>query len=234
MKSYENFYQLQQPPYVPQQSQYDTCIPTPYNWQGPSGTQTLKPPFGVQQHPYNIPMPYNLQGPSGTQNLSYTTTSHSEHQLLPTIPQVSSRSEISDSQPANQPPAARPMLAISSQGGNYLPSSAITQSSLKNFEDVLHKNYKLCTEASAGTLCQILAKEVFFGKEAMEQCTPNGARDCPGLPRLELNNLKAAMFRLFPRFHSCPELFEPLWKKCMVAMEQACRRLRLAKRTITN
>ena len=94
-------------------------------------------------------MPYNLQDPSGTQNLSYTTTSHSEHQFLPTVPQVSSRSEISDSQPANQPPTAGPMLAVSSQSGNYLPSSAITQNSLKIFEDVLHKNYKLCIEASA-------------------------------------------------------------------------------------
>ena len=54
------------------------------------------------------------------------------------------------------------MLVVSSQSGNYLPSSAVTQNSLKSFEDVVHKNYKLCTKASAGTLCQILAKEVFL------------------------------------------------------------------------
>ena len=101
--------------------------------------------LGVQQHPYNIPMPYNLQGPSGTQNLSYTKTSHSEHQFIPTVPQISSRSEIADSQPANQPPTAGPMLAVCSQSGNYLPSSAVTQNSLKNFEDVVLKikNYVL-------------------------------------------------------------------------------------------
>ena len=225
---------MQQPAYGPQQHQiqYDMCIPTPYNWQGPSTTQNVNPPFEIQQHPYSVPMAYNWQGSSGAQNLSYSIASHSEHQPLATLPPVSSRSQITGSQPANQSSLASPMLAVSTQTGNYLPSSAVMQQSLKNFEEVLRNNYKLCTEASAGTLCQILAKEVFFGKDVMEQCTPNGASDCPGLPRQELNNPKAAMFRLFPRFHSCPELFEPLWKKCMVAMEQACRRLRLAKRTI--
>ena len=179
-------------------------------------------------------MAYNWQGSSGTQNLSYSIASHSEHQILPTLPQMRGKFQITDSEPANQSSLASPMLAESAQTGNYLPSSVVMQQSLKNFEEVLHCNYKLCTEASTGTLCQILAnfKEIFFGKDVMEQCTPNGACDCPGLPRQELNNIKAAMFRLLPRFHSCPELFEPLWKKCMVAMEQACRRLRLAKRTI--
>ena len=66
-----------------------------------------------------------------------------------------------------------------------------------------------------------ISKRVFFGKDVMEQCTPNGARDCPGLPRQELNSLKSTMFRLFPRFQSCPEQFEVLWKKCMVSVEQA-------------
>ena len=123
--------------------------------------------------------------------------------------QISSRSEIADSQPANQPPVAGPMLAVSSQSGNYLPSSAITQNSLKSFEDVVHKNYKLCIKASGISWYTVsnTRQRSIFGKEVMEQCSPNGARDCPCLLRLELNNLEAAMFWLFSRFYSYPELF---------------------------
>ena len=105
-----------------------------------------------------------------------------------------------------------PMLAVSSHSGNYLPSSAIPQHMLKTVDQVLQENYKVRAEASVGTLCQILAKEAFFGKELMEQSTLNGAWDSPGLPQQELNNLKATMFQLFPRFQNCPKQFEPLWK----------------------
>ena len=54
------------------------------------------------------------------------------------------------------------------------------------------------------------SKKMLFGKDIMEQCTPNGARDCPGLPRQEQNALKTMMFHLFPRFQSYPEQFEIL------------------------
>ena len=177
-------------------------------------------PLGPQQHysQYNIPMPYsgfNWQGPSGIQHpiSSFVENNQQQSQLVstPPPPQPVNKAQIhsmhittSESQSgiwAHQ----GPILAVNSQSGNYLPSSAIPQHSLKSVKQVLHENYKLCTEATAGTLCQVLAKEAIFGKELMEQCTPNGAQDCPGLPRQELNNLKATMFHLFPRFQSCPE-----------------------------
>ena len=128
----------------------------------------------------------------------------------------SSTTRLSSLQVANVPTISQdsqntskgPMLAINNRSGNYLPSSVINLHLLHNVDQVICQNHKLCTEASAGTLCQILARECFFGKDVMEQCTPNSARDCPGLPRQELNALKTKMFHLFPRFQSCPEQFE--------------------------
>ena len=59
----------------------------------------------------------------------------------------------------------------------------------------------------------------------MRQCTPGGTREYPALPQEELFELKKIMFEQFPRFHTCPGSFEPLWKKCVVSIEQACKRL---------
>jgi len=43
-------------------------------------------------------------------------------------------------------------------------SSAILKHTLKPVEQVLSED--------TGTLCQVLAREAFLGKEVMEQCTP--------------------------------------------------------------
>ena len=57
---------------------------------------------------------------------------------------------------------------------------------LQDAQVVPEENAKLRTESSAGTLCQKLAKEAFFGKDIMKKCTPNGTREFPPLPRAEL------------------------------------------------
>ena len=113
---------------------------------------------------------------------------------------------------------------------NSLPSSVINKQSLRSVKDVLKENIHLCTESCAGTLCQKLAKEVIFGEDIMKQCTFYGTRNAPGLPREELYSLKTIMFRQFPRFLSCPHLFEATWKKCIGSVEQACKRIRLNER----
>lgn len=107
-----------------------------------------------------------------------------------------------------------------------LPSSEIPKERLRDVQEILEGNAKLRTESTAGTLCQKLAKEAIFGKEVMKRCTPSGTREFPALPREELYELKLIMFRQYPRFHTCPGTFESLWKKCMISIEQACKRLR--------
>ena len=107
-----------------------------------------------------------------------------------------------------------------------LPSSEICKNKLRSVQEVLAENVKLQTESLAGTLCQKLAKEAIFGKDVMKKCTPAGSREYPALPQAELYELKKIMYSQFPRFNSCPGAFESVWKKCMVAVEQACKRLR--------
>ena len=72
----------------------------------------------------------------------------------------------------------------------------------------------------------ILAKEVFFGEEVMLQCTTKGYGDKPGLPTVELMELKEEMRRLYPYFMHSPAEFEEKWVKICDALSQACKRLR--------
>ncbi len=117
-------------------------------------------------------------------------------------------------------------VPLPSNTGDVLPSSEIPKSKLRSVRDVLTVNNHLRNESSASTLCQRLAKEAIFGKEVMKKCTPSGTRDFPALPQEELFELKTIMFRQFPKFHHTPVSFEGIWKKCVVAIEQACKRLR--------
>ena len=121
-----------------------------------------------------------------------------------------------------------PLLQIN-QYSNYLPLSEIPTHQLRICDDVIAQHRKLINDDCVGTLCQILAKEAIFGKDVMERCTVTGRGGTHALPFQPMNDLKAKMFQLLPRYHSAPEQFEPVWKKCMVAIEQACGRLRRDK-----
>jgi len=59
--------------------------------------------------------------------------------------------------------------------------------------------------------------------------TPTGggkSEDKRPLPAEGMDLLKQTMFKFFPEHHECPHLFEPTWKSCYTAVEQACGRLR--------
>ena len=110
--------------------------------------------------------------------------------------------------------------------GNTLPSSVINVDSLHDVDDVIEKYPKLKGESKAGTLAVKLAKEALFGDAVLKQCTPAGSRELPGLPTAELFQLKKVIFKLFPQYRNSPVEFEPLWKRSLDAVEQACKRLR--------
>ena len=109
----------------------------------------------------------------------------------------------------------------------YLPSSAIAKELLKSVDQVLAENSRYVEDLTkhVGTLSQVLAREAFFGKDVILQCTPKG-KFSVGLPRAELQLLKNTMFSMFPKYRTCPIHFEPIWKKCVTAIEMACRRER--------
>lgn len=85
------------------------------------------------------------------------------------------------------------------------------------------ENLKLKNKEDAKTLCQVLARESFFGKETMEKCTPGGRKGF-SLPCEELFALKQTMFEPFPEYKDCPVGFELLWDQRVKSVERACRR----------
>ena len=67
----------------------------------------------------------------------------------------------------------------------------------------------------------------YFGR--MKRCTPKGNRHLLGLPSKELDELLRVMFSQYPQFWRAPVEFEPVWKKCLEAVQQASKHLRLHK-----
>jgi len=119
---------------------------------------------------------------------------------------------------------AQLMAVSTTDSRTYLPSTANNKSNLRNVEEVLKENEKLIKQGKHGTLCQILARDCFFGKVNMEKCTPGGKYSF-GLPRHELNQLKRVILNQFPKLTDCPEQFEPNWEACIKSIENACRHL---------
>ena len=67
----------------------------------------------------------------------------------------------------------------------------------------------------------------YFGR--MRRCTSKGNRHLLGLPSKELDELLRVMFSQYPQFCTAPVEFEPVWQKCLEAVQQAWKRLRLHK-----
>ena len=107
-----------------------------------------------------------------------------------------------------------------------LPASAIDQTKLVAAAQTLLRYPKLGVESKASVLTMKLARESFFGESAMAQCTVMGCGKYPALPPNELNSLKQVMFAQFPKYWPNPVLFESVWKDCMEAIGQACKRIR--------
>ena len=70
-----------------------------------------------------------------------------------------------------------------------------------------------------------LAREVYFGTEVMSRCTLSGFCDLPGLPVVELGELKQTVFLQFPQFWQNAVEFEPLWSKCTDSINQSCKKI---------
>ena len=112
-----------------------------------------------------------------------------------------------------------------------LSSSEIDHKDLVTPEVFLQRHQKLKGESRAGMLSVKLAREGFFGKSIMGKFTVSGGRDLPGLPITELGELKQLVFMQFPQFWKNAVKFEPLWVKCVEAINQACKKIRQKKFT---
>ena len=82
-------------------------------------------------------------------------------------------------------------------------------------------------ENVVGKLAVKLAKESFFGTEVLRRCTFMGCRDYPVLPIKKFNELKQAIFSLFPNYWNHQVEFETkIWSVCANSIGQLCKRLR--------
>ena len=94
---------------------------------------------------------------------------------------------------------------------------------------MIKNNEYLVQHKKWSTLCQAIAREAVFGVELMATRTPSGggkSEDKKPLPPEGMALLKETMFKFFPECHNSPHTFEPKWKSCYTAIEQACGRER--------
>ena len=110
--------------------------------------------------------------------------------------------------------------------GHSLPSIEIEKEKLQDPSAVLAKYPKFRCESRIATLAVKLAKDAYFGVKILSKCTVMGERELPGLPRAELSELKKLLFLQFPNFWHSKQQFEPIWKLCIDAVGQLCKRER--------
>ena len=128
------------------------------------------------------------------------------------------------------PPPFLPLpIRTNSSTVGTLPSSDIDKNGLVPIDVVLQRNSTLRKESSAGKLACRIAREAVFVPNIMKRCTPFGTKLYPGLPQKELLQIERTIFNLFPQYWGSQVEFEGLWKSCVEAIQQSCKRLRLGR-----
>ena len=92
-------------------------------------------------------------------------------------------------------------------------------------DEVIFKYPRLLTISCAGRLAVRLACESYFGKPMLKKCTVNGQKNYPALPKEKVMELKN-ITRVHPQFMSTPVEFEPIWTKCVNAINHCASSLR--------
>ena len=135
--------------------------------------------------------------------------------------------------PASSRPTAPVRLTISDDHViKTLPSSEIDKAHLKSAMEVIKCNNKLCVPAKVSTLAVKLARDAFYGDDVLSKCTVAGEREFFALPVEELKELKTLVFQQCMGLTSTE--FEAVWKDCVQAIGQACKRARERKRKNTS
>lgn len=112
--------------------------------------------------------------------------------------------------------------APSDKQSNALPD----QSTLHSVDEVLQKYEEDVVKGNVTSICCFLAREAIFGDEVMKQCTPEGLKSYPALPKEPFNRLKRVVFQTFPDSWSKPSDFEEAWQSCLTSLRRTCSTLR--------
>ena len=191
----------------------------------PPSNQLYEPFASTSSQPHNFTTPsYSHFLSSRTYTLSTqmcTPPSQPSFQAYtPDLHTHSSSAELNGS-------TSRPQcLAIKAGKRMALDSSAISKHRLADPDTIISRYHTFKTPQKVSTLAQKLALHSYFGKEILQQCTVQGYRDYPALPRPELMQLKQKLFLLFPQYWCSKEDFENIWSACAEAIGQLCKRLR--------
>ena len=78
----------------------------------------------------------------------------------------------------------------------------------------------LHTVEKVGTLACKLDRVAIFRDNVVKHCAPMESREYPALPFRDLLKPKDIMLQRFPVFWNNPTDFEPVWKKCVEAIQQ--------------
>lgn len=134
-----------------------------------------------------------------------------------TIPSISEVVWEENTAPVSNPVVSNPVANPVSSKENYKIGP----------HDVLAKYPKLVNLSRVGILAAKLAREVYFTKDTLMQCTVYGCRDKPPLPRDTLMELKTFIMGVF-RFNSKSPDFEGHWKSCIESINHSCAAVRKA------
>ena len=77
-----------------------------------------------------------------------------------------------------------------------------------------------------GQMAVKLAREAYFGEQIMLKCTVYGSTNLESLPIEKVLQLKCNILLLLPEYACNPHMFEPIWRKCVDAINHACCKLR--------
>ncbi len=183
-------------------------FPPPYPSAYPLATPYVNPWTRPQPLP-QLPVAAHYippNGPSSHQDQNFVSPPNTSHQSPP------------------PPPPDAPEWYIPK--ANCLPSSDIITDNLVDPQEIVARYSKLKTECKVSTLAVTSAKESYFDNAMLAKCTVVGCRDLPGLPKVEVQNLKQFLFSLFPKHWKNPAGFETLWAGCVTSINQCCKAIR--------
>ena len=76
---------------------------------------------------------------------------------------------------------------------------------VKKYDNLIKSGH---SQGNVRILAVKLAKEAILREEVMRRCTPGDTRDLPGLPHMELYDLKRVVLALYPQYWNCIHDFE--------------------------
>ena len=93
-------------------------------------------------------------------------------------------------------------------------------------DEVIANYPKLRTLSNIGRLAVRLASESYFGKEMLKRSTVYGLKGNASLPSNKVKALKMKLCNLYPQYVDTPAEFEPVWTKCVNAINHHASGLR--------